>query len=249
MSATSLAPNHYITHETEQAGFGRRNRECLIPFQSRLSVDPDGYRQAVQFRYVLERSLLSGVDAVPPACHVRLRQRYPARETQYWSLEFEPEARSTSLDDWADRVDSALSASLSRIAKRSPDVGILLSGGVDSSLLALKATQAGFRKCVAFTARWRGENPELEAAVDVARHLKVEHRIIDLDDTFVADAFPWLVWRLEEPPRHYNSLVLARLFNAAAGEVGTLLCGHMADALFSRPNSQQSSGSWTSTVY
>ncbi len=60
---------------------------------------------------------------------------------------------------------------------------ILLSGGVDSSLLALKAKQAGFRNCVALTARWPGENPELELAIAIAKHIGIEHHVVDVDES------------------------------------------------------------------
>ena len=115
------------------------------------------------------------------------------------------------------------------------DIAILLSGGVDSSLLAAKAAGSGFRTCVALTARWPGDNPELEAAASVARHVGIEHRIIDIDESYIEKSFPWIIWRLEEPPRHFNSFVLAKLFGAASGQFDTLLSGHAADVLFGPP--------------
>lgn len=206
--------------------------KSLCPLLPARCLDAEGVRQAIQFRYVLGQTLLQGVSQVMPACVVRLVPGQTADERQYWSLDFTPAGAPASLDEWADRVDAGLGESLLRIGRRHRDVGILLSGGVDSSLLAQKASRAGFRKCVAFTARWQGPNPELESAIAVARHLGIEHRIVDLDDAYIAGSYPWLVWRLEEPPRHYNSFALAMLFQAASREVGTLLSGHAADAMF-----------------
>ena len=109
---------------------------------------------------------------------------------------------------------------------------MLLSGGVDSSLLALKASRSGFSKCIAFTARWPGDNPELNWATDVTRQLGIEHRIVEIDEVVSQRALPRLVWRMEEAPRHFNSLTLASLFEAAAGSCKVLLNGHAADAMF-----------------
>lgn len=206
--------------------------KLLCPLMAQPGIDAEGVRQAIQFRYILGPTLVDGITQVTPASHVQLRDGVPARETRYWKLQFTPDAATASQDDWADRVDTALSASLARVQQSNRDVGILLSGGVDSSILALKAAKSGFRNCIAYTARWKGENPELDSAIRVARQLGMEHEVVDVDDSYLAAAYPWLVSRMEEPPRHYNSFVLARLFQAAASRVTTLLSGHAADGLF-----------------
>ena len=199
------------------------------------TLDSEGLRQAIHYRYVLGDTLIVGVNQVMPACFVRLASGRSPVETQYWKLEFRPSQASNSLEAWADRVDAGLDACFARFRDRYRDIAILLSGGVDSSLLAAKAARSGFRTCVALTARWPGENPELEAARAVARHIGIEHRIIDIEESYFEKSFPWITWRLEEPPRHYNSFVLAKLFGAASGQFDTLFSGHAADVLFGPP--------------
>lgn len=206
--------------------------KCLCPLLDRVAVDPEGLRQAIHYRYMVGRTLVDGVTQVMPASFVRLVAGSLPIESHYWQLDFKPLQGDDDLDYWADRVDAALDASFARLGKQYRDVGILLSGGVDSSLLALKAARSGFRTCVALTARLPGENPELEWAIAVARHLGIEHQIVDVDESYIREAFPWLVWRMEEPPRHYNSFVLSKLFETARTRVGVLLNGHTADAMF-----------------
>jgi len=209
--------------------------KSLCPLFDRVALDPEGLRQSIEYRYVLGDTLVDGVSQVMPSCHVRLVAGMRPLETQYWRLTFRPSRASNSIESWADRVDAGLDACFARLRDRHRDIAILLSGGVDSSLLAAKAATSGFRNCVALSARWPGENPELEAAKSVAHHVGIEHRIIDIDDSYIENAFPWIIWRLEEPPRHYNSFVLAKLFGAASGQFDTLLSGHAADVLFGPP--------------
>ena len=209
--------------------------KSLCPLIDRVALDPEGLRQAIHYRFVLGETLIDGVSQVMPASFVRLAAGRNPVETQYWKLEFRPSRASNSLESWADRVDAGLDACLARLRDQYRDIAILLSGGVDSSLLAAKAAGSGFRTCVALTARWPGDNPELEAAASVARHVGIEHRIIDIDESYIEKTFPWIVWRLEEPPRHFNSFVLAKLFGAASGKFDTLLSGHAADVLFGPP--------------
>ena len=209
--------------------------KSLCPLLERVALNPEGLRQAIHYRFVLGDTLIDGVRQVMPASFVRLDAGKTAVETQYWKLEFRPSSASSSLDSWADRVDAGLDACFARLRDRHRDIAILLSGGVDSSLLAAKAARSGFRTCTALTARWPGDNPELEAAASVARHVGIEHRIVDIEESNIAELFPWITWRLEEPPRHYNSFVLAKLFGAASGQFDTLLSGHAADVLFGPP--------------
>ncbi len=207
----------------------------LCPLLERVALDPEGLRQAIHYRYALGETLIDGVSQVMPASTVRLVAGSNPVETEYWKLAFQPSSTSSSLDSWADRVDGGLDACFARLRGQYRDIAILLSGGVDSSLLAAKAAKSGFRTCVALTAKWPGDNPELAAATAVARHVGIEHRVIQIDESYVEKSFPWIVWRLEEPPRHYNSFVLAKLFGAASGQFDTLLSGHAADVLFGPP--------------
>ena len=206
--------------------------KSLCPILDRVALDPEGLRQAIHYRYMTGETLIEGVNQVLPACFVRLAMGSKPVETHYWKFEFRPSTTDDHLEPWADRVDAGLDTCFARLKEQHRDIGILLSGGVDSSLLAAKAARSGFRTCVALTGKWSGENPELEWAIAVARHLGIEHQIVDIEDSYLEECFPWLVWRMEEPPRHYNSFVLAKLFEVASTRIGTLLSGHTADTMF-----------------
>ena len=211
--------------------------KSLSPVLVPLVLDPEGLRQAIHYRFVLGHTMLQGVSQVLPASFVRVTPGRDPVETHYWRLEFEPTGAGESLDAWTDRADAGLDAFMQRLKKRYSSIGVLLSGGVDSSLLALKAKQAGFRNCVALTARWPGENPELDLAIAIAKHIGIEHRVIDVDESKFERLLPWIVWRIEELPRHYNSLVLACLFEHASTQFETILHGHSADTMFGPPDS------------
>ncbi len=208
----------------------------LSPLLGSLELDAEGLRQAIHYRFVIGDTLLRGVRQLLPACYVRLAADRIGTETRYYRLDFAPAEPTAGLDHWVDRTDAALDAYMQRLKMRHSSVGILLSGGVDSSLLALKARQAGFSNCVALTARWPGENPELELATAIAKHIGIEHHVVDVDESHFESLLPWVVWRLEELPRHFNSLVLACLFRHGSSQFDTLLHGHSADVMFGAPD-------------
>jgi len=208
----------------------------LVPLVGRLEIDREGLRQAIHYRFVIGETLLRDVSQVLPASYVRFAPGNDPVELRYWRLEFEPGNAGDGLDAWTDRADAGLDAYMSRLKESHSSVGILLSGGVDSSLLALKAKQAGIRDCVALTARWPGENPELDLAIAIAKHVGIKHQIVDVDEARFEALLPWIVWRLEELPRHFNSLVLAGLFEHAGTRFETILHGHSADVMFGPPD-------------
>lgn len=170
--------------------------KSLCPVIDRVALDPEGLRQAIHYRLVLGDTLIDGISQVRPACFVQLATDRSPVETQYWKLEFRPSPSGNNLESWADRVDAGLAGCFARLRDQYRDIAILLSGGVDSSLLAAKAAKSGFRTCVALTARRPGHNPELEAAASVARHVGIEHRIIDIDESYIEKSFPSITWRL-----------------------------------------------------
>lgn len=208
----------------------------LRPLLDAPDLDPEGLRQAIHYRFVVGETMLRGVRQVMPASFVRFVPGADPVERRYWNMVFEPGDAAEGLDAWTDRTDAALDACMARLKASYGTVGVLLSGGVDSSLLALKAKQAGFRNCVALTARWRGENPELEIATAIAKRIGIEHHVVDVDEGRFEQLLPWVVWRLEELPRHFNSLVLAGLFEHAGARFDTILHGHCADAMFGAPD-------------
>jgi asparagine synthase (glutamine-hydrolysing) len=199
-----------------------------------LEVDPIGLREALVYRWVSgESGLLSPPLRVRAGMEVRLRPGRPSEERQYWQLRFEREAMTEgSLERYQEEVEAALRTCLRSLDRRGAPVGILLSGGVDSSLLAALVKQE-LGSCVAFAARIPDfDNPELERARLAATHLGIELREVEVDPTrFVQDA-PYIVRRLEELPRHPNNLVLLQLLRAAGEEVAVLLQGDGADTLF-----------------
>lgn len=208
----------------------------LTPLLGPLELDAEGLRQAIHYRFVIGETLLRGVRQVLPACYIRLGPDRIGAETRHFRLDFAPTSAGEGLEAWVDRADAALDDCMQRLKQRHSSIGILLSGGVDSSLLALKASQAGFANCVALTARWPGENPELELATAIAKHIGIEHHVVDVDESRFEALLPWIVWRLEELPRHFNSLVLACLFEHGSTRFEALLHGHSADVMFGAPD-------------
>jgi asparagine synthetase B (glutamine-hydrolysing) len=66
----------------------------------------------------------------------------------------------------------------------------------------------------------------------VAKRVGIKHRIISVSSDDVKRLYPVILSRLQEPPRHYNNIVLARIYEEAARVAKIIISGEPGDTLF-----------------
>ncbi|MCC7049429.1 MAG: 7-cyano-7-deazaguanine synthase [Alphaproteobacteria bacterium] len=200
------------------------------------ALDMRGVDEMFSFRWLMEdHTLIDGVTRVLPSHVVCLEKGRAPRIHRYARIDYAPSAAAGDEADAIARTDRALDAYLSRLRGHTSRLGVFLSGGVDSSLLLAKARDHGFDRLLALTGVFpHRPNPELERARAVASHLKVEHRIVPVEDQYIADVFPRLVWQFESPVSYFNNFIRAAMFKSAAGLVDFVLTGEGADGMFSQ---------------
>ena len=108
---------------------------------------------------------------------------------RYWRPRLDPaSAGVVDAKTAADRLDELLRDSVRRRLIADVPVGVFLSGGVDSSLVAAIAVQAS-PETTAFTVRIAGSGfDETPHAAAVAQHLGVRHEIVELGERDLLDA-------------------------------------------------------------
>lgn len=134
-------------------------------------------------------------------------------------------------DGVVSRIEKALEHEFANLAKTVNRVAVLLSGGVDSSIMAAYAKKH-FTDCVAFSCEIEAfDNPELERAVYVAEKLDLKHEIVKLNLDDLDRVFAEVISMLEGPSRHINNMVVRRIFQEIKG-YDAIIGGDGADALF-----------------
>lgn len=115
-------------------------------------------------------------------------------------------------------------------------VGILLSGGVDSSVLtALAARTLGPGSTTAFTLGYPGLGPdydEIDYARRVARHLGVHHHVYEASSKDLVADVERLVWHYDEPFADAAALNVFLLSRFIRSRVTVALAGEGSDELF-----------------
>ncbi|MGD0499998.1 MAG: asparagine synthase-related protein [Bryobacteraceae bacterium] len=208
--------------------------KSLAPLLERRALDFAGLAEACHQRWLTgENTLLEGIRQVLPSHWVRLRAGKSPEMGRHTVLRFRPAREHPGRDALIACVDGSLDRYFANLRRRHGTIGILLSGGVDSSLLAAKACEHGFDRIVAVTVRFPGhDNPEMGRAERVAKRLGLDLRVVDVPDAFVAESFPAFIWRMEELPRHVNGIALAKVFAEIAQDVCVVVSGEGADNMF-----------------
>lgn len=118
--------------------------------------------------------------------------------------------------------------------ERFPNAGILLSGGLDSSLLAALA-RVGHPDVPTFSTSFsfaNSDDGEARYALSMARHLGVAHQVHNTTPERYLTGWVESISAAEEPVHHLQSVLLHILFQdrTAAGH-GAILCGEGADCI------------------
>ena len=150
-----------------------------------------------------DRCILQDFKKLPPAHAMCFDIRTSETKVwRYWKLpHLNPLVSNSAVDETAllDELESLLEDSVRRQLVADVPVGVLLSGGVDSSLVTAMAVRAA-AKVKTFTIRFPGyaKHDETEHARLIARHFSTEHIELEAAESTL-DILPLLARQFDEP--------------------------------------------------
>jgi asparagine synthase (glutamine-hydrolysing) len=156
------------------------------------------------------------------------------RVEQFWRY---PEATLPtpvpSVEEYAERLLRELDESVQLRVEGQLSPGVMLSGGLDSSVVAALAARHAPGQIKTFTIAFAdaGESNELDAARRFARELGSDHEELELRFTQDTISLEELVWRMDEPLAELSALGISALADLAAPEVRVALSGQGADGV------------------
>jgi asparagine synthase (glutamine-hydrolysing) len=195
-------------------------------------IDEQAVREFLALHYVPPpHTGLAGVEEVLPGTFVR---RHPdGRETTVtWAPAPFAGAAEAAEPVTTDAVESALSGAVERQLVADVDVGVFLSGGIDSSLVLSFAAEHGARP-QAFTLSFpgRGDYDESSAAAAAAAHYGVPHHLIPFDSSFTK-AVEGVAGAFDQPFADASAIATLTLAEYTAQHVRVALSGTGGDDLF-----------------
>ena len=184
------------------------------------------------------RTVLKGVRKLPPASSLRLDPDGSITEQVYWTLDATRPAKTLSEAEWLAATREQLSASVKRrLLAADVPVGVLLSGGLDSSLLVglladqvpdLRTFSIGFEDVGAGSEK----ADEFEFSDQVAQHFHTRHQQYSIPNDEVMQRLPEAVAQMTEPMVSHDVIAFYLLAERVSRDVKVVMSGQGADEVF-----------------
>lgn len=219
----------YYFHEGRRFAFSSEVR-ALRALGVAGGVDESGLRQFLSLRYVPSpMTLWQSVRRLPPG-HVLCLDLASGSASVSCFITPSSERLTDSFNEAVEAYRGQLSAAVERQLLSDVPVGVLLSGGVDSALLAAMAKDAG-RQLPCFTVGFGAQNAECEIydAQETARVLGLPFHAVTVTPDDLREALPAIVQAVEEPLGTTSIMPMWYLVQRARQDVTVVLTGQGSD--------------------
>ncbi|WP_045744278.1 MULTISPECIES: N-acetylglutaminylglutamine amidotransferase [Actinoplanes] len=178
------------------------------------------------------RTILAGVRKLPPATVRVIRADGTSTERVYWEASFTREIAAT---DWTEAVRERLRIAVERRMVADVPVGVLLSGGLDSSLIVALLAEQGQNGLTTFSIGFEaggGERgDEFEYSDLIARKFGTEHHQIRIGPDRFLPAVDRTVAAMSEPMVSHDCIAFNLLSEDVAKQVKVVQSGQGADEI------------------
>jgi asparagine synthase (glutamine-hydrolysing) len=196
-------PLHYTTTEDGTFLFSSELKGLLVHPEVPRDVDPDALGAYLLFEFVpTPRCIYRGIRRLEPGHLLRLDDQGLTRE-RYWTLP-RPVGGSDdrrAMEDWATRLAQAFEASIGTRREADVPVGVVLSGGLDSTAVLALADRGRSERSHTFTVTMPGQPSfdESSPARLLAEHYGTFHHEIPLRAADLPGILAGIEAGLDEP--------------------------------------------------
>jgi asparagine synthase (glutamine-hydrolysing) len=197
-------------------------------------VHAPALRRFFSFSYTPgEETPLKSVRKLLPG-HYLLAEDGKTSIQRYWDLQFTTERAERSFEEVVEELYGLLGSTVRDHMIADVPVGVLLSGGVDSSAILSFAVQGTEKKVKTFTVGFDGEQvvDERPYARLAAQRFGTEHHDLSITAEDFWNFLPNYVWHMEEPVCEPPAVALYYVSKLARNHVKVLLSGEGGDEAF-----------------
>ena len=232
-------PVHY-THTGGLFLFGSELKGLRAHPDCPRAIDAEALSHVFRRAYVpAPLTIYAGVKKLPPGHMLTLAPGRDAVVEPYWSLaEIAARPRSTlSEDELIERLDALLRDAVARTTIADRPLGVLLSGGVDSSAVAALMQATSTARIKSFTIGFgEASHDESAAAEAVARHLGTEHVTLRATAEDALALIPSMAEIYDEPFADSSQVPTHMVSRLAREHVVVVLSGDGGDEVFAGYN-------------
>ncbi|KQT85737.1 N-acetylglutaminylglutamine amidotransferase [Aurantimonas sp. Leaf443] len=230
----------YLAQDEKRLFFASSLQAILATRQVDTAIDPEALAHYMTFHAVVPPPLtiLKGVRKLPPATTRMIEPDGSFDDVTFWAPDFAPRPGDEALspDDWRDMVLAGLKTAVKRRMVADVPVGVLLSGGVDSSVIVGLLAEAGQQDLNTFSIGFEDANGEVgnefEFSDLIARHYDTRHHKIFVPGHELMEHLPGTIQAMSEPMVSYDNVGFYLLSREVSKHIKVVQSGQGADEVF-----------------
>jgi asparagine synthase (glutamine-hydrolysing) len=204
------------------------------------TIDAAALHHYMSFHAVVpgDKTVLNGVRRLPAATLMVIEPDGSRRQHKYWQVHFgsrQGDERLTAAD-WRDVLHDALATAVERRQVADVPVGVLLSGGLDSSLIVALLARSGRTSLETFSIGFESidniKGDEFCYSDLIADEFHTTHHRIEVDSNRAVDALPGVISAMSEPMMSHDAIGFYLLGQEVSRDVKVVQCGQGADEIF-----------------
>jgi asparagine synthase (glutamine-hydrolysing) len=201
------------------------------------SIDPVALHHYLSWHGVVPppHTILKGVRKLPPATLLVVEPDGRRTQERYWSAPHSrlPEQELWDEHDWQDALLDALRTAVDRRMVADVPVGVLLSGGLDSSLIVALLAEAGQRGLETFSIGFESgggrDGDEFRYSDIIVREFGTEHHKIPIQTSRMVPALDGAIAAMSEPMVSHDCVAFYLLSQEVARSCKVVQSGQGAD--------------------
>jgi asparagine synthase (glutamine-hydrolysing) len=230
----------YFSHSGNRLRFASTLPALLAAGDVDTGIDKYALHNFMTFHAVVPAPLtiLKGVRKLPPATVRSFRADGTVHERRYWTPSYERRSADADLRpaEWRDRVLEALRLAVRRRMIADVPVGVLLSGGVDSSLIVGLLAEQGQRGLMTFSIGFEEANgekgDEFVYSDLIADTFETDHHKIFVPAAELMQHLPDAIRAQSEPMVSYDNIGFYLLSREVSKHIKVVQSGQGADEVF-----------------
>ncbi len=203
-------------------------------------LDPVAVHHYMSFHAVVPapHTVVKAVQKLPPATLLVIEADGTRKQTTYWSFDCEPHADEKDLDfeGWKERTLAVMRTSVQRRLTADVPVGVLLSGGLDSSLVVGLLAEAGHQHIETFSIGFetvrQEKGDEFQYSDIVAERFGTKHHKIFIDSSRALPSLERCIVAMNEPMVSHDAIGFFLLSEEVKKHVKVVQSGQGADEIF-----------------
>jgi asparagine synthase (glutamine-hydrolyzing) len=229
----------YYSHDGKTFRFASNMQALLAAGGADVGIDPLGLHHQFTLHGVIPapRTILNGIRKLAPGYTLAIDKEGRRSERQYWQLYAHRPGEARSEQEWTEAIHTALQKAVKRrLEIADVPVGVLLSGGLDSSLLVGLLAEQGVKDIRTFSIGFEDvpeeKGSEFEYSDQVVAMYDTRHHKYSIPNDQVLTRLPEAVEQMAEPMVGQDAVAFYLLAERVAQEVKVVQSGQGADEVF-----------------